>query len=150
MSFIEVEGDLFDLGLPAIGHGVNCRGCMGAGIAKVFRDKYPYMYHAYVNLCEQGEIRAGGIMAWKEPDVMIYNLASQIELGADATLWAVASSVRLALMNCTANRIPALGLPRIGCGIGGLNWPDVKSIMQNAAAQVPSVDLIAVTLPGQA
>jgi O-acetyl-ADP-ribose deacetylase (regulator of RNase III) len=146
--FKEETGDLFDLGLPAIGHGVNCRGVMGAGIAKIFRSKYPDMYHAYVNLCEQGEVRAGGIVAWKEPDVMIYNLASQISPGADATLWAVASSVRLALMNCAGNGIPALGLPRIGCGIGGLDWPDVKSIMKNAAAQVPSVDLIAVTLPG--
>jgi O-acetyl-ADP-ribose deacetylase (regulator of RNase III) len=27
------EGDLFASGLPAIAHGVNCRGVMGAGIA---------------------------------------------------------------------------------------------------------------------
>jgi O-acetyl-ADP-ribose deacetylase (regulator of RNase III) len=32
-----VEGDLFDLQMPAIGHGCKCRGSMGAGIAVQFK-----------------------------------------------------------------------------------------------------------------
>jgi O-acetyl-ADP-ribose deacetylase (regulator of RNase III) len=147
MSFREVEGDLFEQGLPAIGHGVNCFGAMGAGIAKVFRDRYPGMYAAYSLLCDKGEISLGGIMIWKEANVTIYNLATQFLPGAEATLPAVKNSVSLAIRNCYYENIPAIGLPRIGCGIGGLNWPDVKAIMEKAAWEFPAVDVVAVTLP---
>lgn len=148
MSFREVEGDLFELGLPAIGHGVNCRGMMGAGIARIFRDRYPGMYAAYNILCEKDCLPLGCVMIWKEANVTIYNLATQLFPGAEATLEAVENSVRLAVSNCATAGISALGLPRIGCGIGGLNWPDVKAIMEKVAWEFPAVDIVAVTLPG--
>lgn len=146
--FTEIEGDLFDLGLPAIGHGVNLRGMMGAGIARVFRSKYPDMYHAYTVLCSREQIPLGGIMVWQAPNVMIYNLASQREPGADASLEAVESSVRLAVGNCQASGIPKIGFPRIGCGIGGLEWADVRAIMEKVSQEFPGVEVVAVTLPG--
>src|SRR5882724_2033838 len=118
MSFREVEGDLFELDLPAIGHGVNCQGMMGAGIAKVFRKKFPDMYHAYATACDHNDLELGSIMIWKASNVTIYNLATQFLPGADATLPAVKSSVALAVRNCYYSNIPAIGLPRIGCGIG--------------------------------
>jgi O-acetyl-ADP-ribose deacetylase (regulator of RNase III) len=147
--FREAEGNLFELGLPAIGHGVNCRGVMGAGIAKVFRDKYPGMYDDYVAACINGNINPGGVLIWREPDVVIFNLATQLNPGADATLEAVKSSVRIAVGHCYYASIQSLGLPRIGCGIGGLNWPDVKKIMEEVAWEFPVVDVVVVTLPGQ-
>lgn len=148
MSFREVEGNLFDLDLPAIGHGVNCWGVMGAGIAKIFRSKYPAMYNTYVSLCSEGELVPGGVMIWKDPDVMIYNLATQQSPGPDATLEDVEHSLRLAVGNCATIGIKSIGLPRIGCGIGGLDWADVKAIMEKVAGEFPSVDVVAVSLPG--
>jgi O-acetyl-ADP-ribose deacetylase (regulator of RNase III) len=149
MSFREIKGDLFELGLPAIGHGVNCQGVMGAGIARVFRMKYPDMYEAYKVQCDSGRITLGGIMSWKAGDVTILNLATQFNPGADATLWAVMASVRTALAFCVKNDIPVLGLPRIGCGIGGLLWHDVRAVMHIATEEFQRADLVAVTLPGQ-
>ena len=47
MAFTMVTGDLFDLGLPAIGHGCNCSGSMGAGIAVQFKRRFAAMYQEY-------------------------------------------------------------------------------------------------------
>jgi O-acetyl-ADP-ribose deacetylase (regulator of RNase III) len=42
MSYSERQGDLFAAtDLDGIAHGVNCHGQMGAGIAKIIREKYP-------------------------------------------------------------------------------------------------------------
>lgn len=43
--------------------------------------------------------------------------------------------------------IPALGLPLIGCGIGGLDWKDVSEIMERVSQGFPAVELTVVTLP---
>ena len=57
--------------------GVNCKGVMGAGIAKVFAERYPAMKKAYVKMCEHRSLLPGDCQAWHEPDFSIYNLATQ-------------------------------------------------------------------------
>lgn len=148
--FKEIEGNLFELNLPAIGHGVNCRGAMHAGIANVFRLKFPDMYLRYSLMCDSGRMVPGKVMAWAAGDLIVFNLATQLNPGADATLEAVEEAVRAAVRRCDTFGIEALGLPRIGCGIGGLEWADVKAIMVKVAGEFPSVDVVAVSLPGTA
>lgn len=47
-----VKGNLLDSNCDYICHQVNCKGVMGAGIAKQIRDRWPWVfisYHAYCN-----------------------------------------------------------------------------------------------------
>lgn len=48
------EGDLFEV-QGNIGHGVNCSGVMGKGIALEFKRRYPEMFKSYRNLCLSGK-----------------------------------------------------------------------------------------------
>lgn len=45
------EGDLFAAPSGLICHQVNCKGNMGRGVAKTFREKYPEVFAQYVYLC---------------------------------------------------------------------------------------------------
>ena len=146
MTYTEIEGDLLTLGLPAIGHGCNCRGSMGGGIAAQLRDRYPQMSDAYRAKCRDGSFRLGGFFAWETADTVIYNLATQQEPGADARLGAIEESVRAALADAQARGLPTLGLPRLGSGIGGLQWADVSDTLRSLAAESP-VDLTVVSRP---
>lgn len=127
-----VEGNLFDVGAPAIGHGVNVRGVMGAGIAVGFRNSYPEMYSEYKALCSSGELQPGGVFPWKDESsgVYIFNMASQESPGADARLEWLASSAGHALTIADELGIPYIAIPQIGCGIGGLEWDDVKRSLE--------------------
>lgn len=145
----EVAGDLFDpgWGLEALAHGVNCQGVMGAGIAVMFRDSLPAMYEEYKHRCQKELIQPGDIMtwaSWKAP--LVYNLATQNRPGADASLDAVRDSVRRMLLDAELRGIKRVGMPRIGCGIGGLKWDDVRLILAECATGSP-VDILVVTLP---
>ena len=42
-----VKGDLLDSNCDYICHQVNCRGVMGAGIAKQIRERFPEVYRVY-------------------------------------------------------------------------------------------------------
>lgn len=45
------EGNLFDAPRGLICHQVNCKGVMGRGVAKTFKEKYPDVFKQYVYLC---------------------------------------------------------------------------------------------------
>ena len=49
------ECDIFDSGADIICHQVNCQGVMGSGVAKQVREKYPPVYRAYKEWCENYE-----------------------------------------------------------------------------------------------
>ena len=78
MIILVPQGNLFDF--PGnIGHGVNCAGAMGKGIALEFKSRWPEMYKSYHELCRSGEFRAGDIFAYQDPKTYrwILNLGTQ-------------------------------------------------------------------------
>jgi O-acetyl-ADP-ribose deacetylase (regulator of RNase III) len=147
MAFTMVTGDLFDLGLPAIGHGCNCAGAMGAGIAVEFKRRFPDMYQEYRRRCRQGSFRLGDVFVWdREPDLVVYNLATQPVPRPSATLTAIDTAVRAALADAEERDVVALGVPRVGAGLGGLAWPEVAEVLRRAGED-STVELIAVSQP---
>lgn len=46
-----VKGSLLRANEDILGHQVNTLGAMGAGLAKQIKEKYPYVYEDYKNLC---------------------------------------------------------------------------------------------------
>lgn len=123
-----IEGDLFAVPARAIGHGVNCKGVMGAGIARPIREKFPEMYEAYKEECKSGRLKPGGVFPWYEEasDLWIYNMASQDKPGPDARLTWLAEAAASTLEHASKQGIYAVNIPQIGCGIGGLEWADVE------------------------
>lgn len=128
-------GDLFLSGADAFAHGCNCIGVMGAGIAVRFRSRYPEMFEEYVSRCKNGLFKVGSIYAYSAPsDETIYNLGTQPYPGACAKLEFIETCLEAMLNHATVSKpnIRTIALPRIGCGFGGLNWLDVKQIVENA------------------
>lgn len=133
----EVQGDLFTVsGLDALAHGVNCIGVMGAGIAKEFKRRYPAMFEEYARLCRRDRLYLGDTFAWKAREAWIYNLATQPRPGPCATLDAVAKAVENMVDMATAVNVRRIGMCRVGCGLGGLRWPDVRPIIARAAEHI--------------
>ena len=149
MSVEQVAGNLFTYpGLDSLGQGVNCEGVMGRGIAKGFRDLDEGMYRSYRELCLRGGLGLGGLHTWKLADGRwVYNLASQFQRGPHARIHAIASSLDKALEHAVEHEVTSLGLPQIGCGIGGLHWPEVLDAIEQVSARFP-VRIVVVEYAG--
>ncbi len=138
-EFLEVKGDLFDpaWGFRAIAHGCNCMGVMGAGIAKQVANKWPSVLKIYKDECLRGNFTLGkyhgvAVDYFESGDLfVVFNLASQHLPGPNADIQALEESLHGALRDCAAIGIPVLGVPEIGCGIGGLEWDDVSAVMKS-------------------
>ena len=122
--------DTLDLDTPGpivLGHGVNAEGIMGAGIAAQFRIRYPEMHNNYASLCKDGSLRPGDSWIWHEDDdqVHIANLVTQDKSGPNAAYRWVGQSLRAVAAWAEQECIPEIHIPKIGCGIGGLDWEGV-------------------------
>lgn len=69
-----IHGDIFSSKTDVIVNTVNCVGVMGKGLALQFKNKYPHMFSAYVNVCRKGLLRPGKLMIVTESDhhVMLF------------------------------------------------------------------------------
>lgn len=136
MSYREIKGnllDLFDKGdFEIIGHGANCQGIMEAGIALQIKERYPDAYYAdRYSLLSPSE-KLGNYSC--NQDENIFNFYTQFHPGKCAEyLWLKSSLKKYALDYQGTNF--SIGLPQIGCGIGGLKWELVKTIIQKELKQ---------------
>ena len=151
MSIEVRQGDLFASGASGLAHGCNCRGVMGAGIARSFRDRWPVMYAEYRERCQDGRFILGEVFAYETGDwptngLVIFNLATQLDPGPHANLYAIEQSVTTMLALARERVVEEVALPRIGAGIGGLDWAEVQRTLEACAAKVPEVSLVVCKL----
>lgn len=136
-TFREIEGNLLDLfeqgEFDVIIHGCNCFNIMGAGIAKQIADKYPQALKADADfpLLKGTKDRLGNISVSTQNILgkkrYIINLYSQFEPGRNTDYNAI--QVALSKINYRF-RPERIGLPLLGCGIGGGDWRIVSKIVK--------------------
>ena len=140
---IETKGNLFD------DTNLNCIVCtinqivknngelvMGAGIAKEFRDRYPFLAESFgkrTKFKESGILLANDIVfRQKESGVVIdyvciCGLPTKYDWRDKSDIDLIVKSCRELLMVANAFGWEKIGMTRPGCGNGGLNWDNVKN-----------------------
>ena len=142
-------GNIFTSDQPAIGHGVNCKGVMGSGIAVTVKKLFPEVYEVYRDYCREVGLHGGDMLpVLSNGGRVILNLASQEKTGANAHYDFLEASVRNAFSYCQQNGISGFALPRIGAGIGGLDWDRVLEILAACSEEYPAIDLEVWTYDG--
>lgn len=118
-----IRGDIF-AEERIIAHGCNTQGLMGAGFARQVADRFPYVKERYVAACRAGVFVLGYAQRVVDEvgDVIVYNLGTQNQPGRHATPWGVYLSFANMLENAIRNSVTRIAIPRIGAGIGGLDW----------------------------
>ena len=127
---VEREGDIFSTSAAVIGHGCNCRGRMGAGIAVQIRRRYPAAFDAYRTSCQAGAFRPGLAQLVRTMPHWILNMATQERYGRPpwraGSVWArpewIESCLQRVVELANEHNILRWAFPRVGCANGGLYW----------------------------
>lgn len=125
-----IQKDITTVGAPAIiAHGVNCQRAMGSGVAKALYTKWPKVREAYMARTRMviGEVQFVDV----EPGIVVANCFTQDQYGYDGAQYAKLDGILNALHEVAAYDALVTGLdvihiPRIGCGLGGLDWRDLE------------------------
>lgn len=138
------EGDILRSGADIIVIPVNCVGVMGAGLAKQVLQKWPYILKDHKRFCRMNSLLPGMVRMtsaeggpffalaatkddWRDPSKLDWIESCLIEIRNEAAHFQyVAGSVTVAI-------------PALGCGLGGLDWKDVKPLIEGTFALLPGI-----------
>jgi O-acetyl-ADP-ribose deacetylase (regulator of RNase III) len=138
MITIRENADIFGSTADALVNPVNCRGVMGKGLALQFKTRFPECFGPYKEACDAGLLRPGILVRvpstygpdiimfptkdhWREPSRLEWIEQGLAYLKAHYSEWGIRS----------------LAMPKIGCGLGGLDWRDVRPLIEKYLADEP-------------
>jgi O-acetyl-ADP-ribose deacetylase (regulator of RNase III) len=146
MSIHLTRGDLLKQDdVDAIVNTVNCVGVMGKGIALQFKNKWPDNFTHYQAACKAGKVRPGKMMvfdagAYAQPHFII-NFPTKDHWRGNSKLSFIQDGLLDLIDQIRALNIRSIAIPPLGCGNGGLDWDDVKPLIEAAFAALPDVDV---------
>ncbi len=148
------SGNLLDAQVDALVNTVNTVGVMGKGIALQFRQAYPDMFRAYERACRAGEVRLGEVSVFDVGGLIggprwIINFPTKGHWRAKSRLPDVETGLQDLVRVVRQLGIRSVAVPPLGCGNGGLDWEDVRPLIECAAAAIPDVRML-VYAPGGA
>lgn len=126
----EIKADLFTCDTH-MAHCVSADFKMGAGIAKVFKNKY-----GNVDILKQQKVVVGGVAVLVCDDVHIFYLVTKEKYWYKPTYNTIKSSLISMKRYCRDHHITEVSMPKIGCGLDKLNWKKVKSIIKSVLAGI--------------
>jgi len=126
-----VKGDVTDAQQQVIAHGCNCSGGFGSGVAGAIRRKYPAVREAYL----KHEPKTLGTCQYvPHADRIWVNAFTQQKYGRDGKQYADLTAVGYCLADIAdymeANELVSIAMPKIGCGLGGLDWDQVSVLVE--------------------
>lgn len=149
-----IEKDVTTLTSGVIAHGVNCQGVMGSGVAKALRDKWPVIFETY-SLLPKGKPMLGlanMVRVGDRDELFVVNCFTQIFYGVGGKFAdpdAIETSLSQAFMWADFYHLP-LYMPKIGAGLGGLDWKEeVEPIVEALDTLWSRVDTYVCVLPGE-
>lgn len=125
------EGTVFNVNTQALVNTVNCTGVMGAGIALEFMLRYPEMFDDYELKCKDKGIITGRVDYYKNEDgSIIVNFPTKWHFKYPSKLIWIEQGLQDFIKTYKKNGITSIAFPKLGTSNGGLNWNDVKILME--------------------
>jgi len=110
---------------------VNCVGVMGKGLALAFKKREPEMFHAYKGICDRGALKPGLLWLWRGSSSWVLNFPTKVDWRHPSQIEWIDSGLRKFVAEYERFGIREISFPRLGCGNGGLNWEDVRPLMEH-------------------
>lgn len=140
------QGDILKAEAEALVNTVNCVGVMGRGIALQFRKAFPENFKAYKAACDRKELWMGKVFVYdlgrlSNPRCVI-NFPTKRDWRGKSRLEDVEAGLKsLAEEVCKWN-IKSIAIPPLGCGLGGLNWHEVRPMIERIFGSLPDVHVL--------
>lgn len=139
---IVTNGDIFKSQCEALINPVNTRGVMGKGLALAFKNKYPAHFENYKRACQNGETTTDKVLAYQEINgPMIICLATKADWRDSSKIEYVSAGLDDLAKQIKALGIRSIAIPKLGCGLGGLDWNKVRPLIVEKMSAVDGISV---------
>lgn len=139
-------GNLLEAQTDALVNTVNCVGYMGKGIALQFKQAFPENFQAYQKACKHQDVQPGKMFVsetgrWTHPKYII-NFPTKRHWKGKSLIEDIANGLPALVQTIQDLDIKSIAIPPLGCGLGGLQWSQVKPMMERALAPLIDVQIM--------
>jgi O-acetyl-ADP-ribose deacetylase (regulator of RNase III) len=139
-------GDIFAADVEALVNAVNCVGVMGRGIALQFRKAFPDNFEAYSAACRRGEVQPGRMFVFNTGQLgsprYIVNFPTKRHWREKSRVADIDAGLVSLVAEVTRLAVQSIAVPSLGCGLGGLDWSDVRPRIEQALRSVSNLQAI--------
>ncbi|WP_126147192.1 type II toxin-antitoxin system antitoxin DNA ADP-ribosyl glycohydrolase DarG [Synechococcus elongatus] len=137
------QGDILKADAEALVNTVNCVGVMGRGIALQFRKAFPENFKAYKTACAAHQMQPGKMFVYDlnrlyNPHFII-NFPTKRHWKSKSCIEDIELGLKDLVNVIQKQHIRSVAIPPLGCGLGGLNWEEVRPLIIKAFQAVPEV-----------
>lgn len=140
------SGDILRAGTEALVNTVNSVGVMGRGIALRFKEAFPANFKAYAAACRQGEVQPGWMFVYDTGELTspryIINFPTKRHWRGKSRIEDIRSGLEALVAEIRAREIRSVAIPPLGSGLGGLDWAEVRPLIEPALAALPDVNVV--------
>lgn len=132
-----ISGNIFDSNARALVDAVNCIGVKGAGLALQFKRNFPKSYLEYREYCRYDGMSPGTVLVSEENGRIIIHFPTKVDWRNPSKLHWIELGLIDLVNQVNQREIKSIAIPALGCGLGGLDWEDVRPLIVAAAARMP-------------
>lgn len=144
-----VTGDILLSQAQVIAHGIALQEHFDQGLALALRERWPSMARDYRHAQRGRHLEAGMVWSWAGVDGdgstrTIVNLLTQNMLGdgpaarpGKASLESVNHALKALARYARSTSVTSLALPRLATGVGGMDWSEVKPLIEQHLGDMP-------------
>jgi O-acetyl-ADP-ribose deacetylase (regulator of RNase III) len=137
------QGDILHADAEALVNTVNCVGIMGRGIALQFRKAFPENYKAYKAACSRGELQPGKMFVFDlnrfQHPRFIINFPTKRHWRGKSRIEDIKAGLKDLVEESRKLKIQSIAIPPLGCGLGGLDWEEVRPLIESTFHELPEV-----------
>ncbi len=149
MALKFTSGDMFESQSEAIVNTVNCVGVMGKGVALEFKRRWPDNFKQYKKLCAAKKLTPGLVFIYQRADLLdddnpkfIINFPTKNHWREKSKLHYIEDGLDNLIPQLEFFGIKSVSMPPLGCGNGGLEWSDVREVIERKLSTVNNVDFL--------
>jgi len=132
-----VRNSIFESNAQVLVNTVNTVGVMGKGLAYEFKKLYPDMFKNYQKFCDSNQFQIGQLYLYKTEHKWVLNFPTKENWRKPSELEYIELGLQKFVDNFELKGIKSIAFPMLGCGNGGLEWSDVKPVMEKYLKKLP-------------
>jgi len=139
-------GDILNEEVEAIVNTVNCVGVMGRGVALQFKKRFPDNFKVYAIACKNKEVMPGKMFLYETGTLInpkyIINFPTKRHWREDSRIEYIEDGLRDLVALIHNLNIKSIALPPLGCGLGGLDWNEVRTRIEAAFEKISNINVV--------
>jgi O-acetyl-ADP-ribose deacetylase (regulator of RNase III) len=139
------EGNLLEANADALVNTVNTVGIMGKGVALMFKEAFPENFKAYEKACKAKRVRLGEMFVTEREDLLgpkwIINFPTKGHWRYPSQIKWIEDGLGDLARVIQEKRIRSIAVPPLGSGNGGLEWSQVRPLIERVLGSLMDVDV---------